>query len=97
MKADLRPTAEKNVKGALILGEIARQNEIDVDEKELSQGFEDVAEQSGHPAETVRKYYEANNLVETFRHTLIKEKTLKYLVENASVTEVELEKKAEKE
>ena len=94
MKADLRPTAEKNVKGALILGEIARQNEIDVDEKELSQGFEDVAEQSGHPAETVRKYYEANNLVETFRHTLIKEKTLKYLVENASVTEVESDRKA---
>ena len=97
MKTDLRPAAEKNVKAALILGEIARQNEINVDEKELSQGFEDMAAESGHPAETVRKYYEANDLLESYRETLIKEKTLKYLVENASVTEVEPEKKAEKE
>lgn len=97
MKSDLKPTAEKNVKGALILGEIAKLNEIDVDEKELTQGIEDMAAESGHPAETVRKYYEANDLVESFRQTLIKEKTLKYLVENASVTEVEPDKKAEKE
>ena len=97
MKSDLRPTAEKNVKGALILAEIAKQNEIDVDEKELSQSFEDMAKDAGHPAETIRKYYEANDLVESFRQTLAKEKTLKYLVENASVTEVESNKKAEKE
>ena len=97
MKSELRPTAERNVKAALILGNIAAQNNIDVDEKELSESFEDMAEESGHPVETVRKYYEANDLIETYRQTLIKEKTLKYLVENASVTEVELEKKAEKE
>ena len=97
MKSELRPTAERNVKAALILGNIAGQNNIDVDEKELSESFKDMAEESGHPVETVRKYYEANDLVETYRQTLIKEKTLKYLVENASVTEVESEKKAEKE
>jgi len=97
MKTDLRPAAEKNVKGALILGEIAKQNEIDVDEKELSQSFEDMAKDAGHPAETIRKYYEANDLIESFRQTLIKEKALKYLEENASVTEVEPDKKAEKE
>ncbi len=97
MKTDLRPTAEKNVKASLILGKIAQENEFDVDEDELSKSFEDLAGQSGHPAETVRKYYEANDLVESFRQTLIKEKTLNYLVENASVTEVEPEKKGEKE
>ncbi len=97
MKSELKPTAERNVKAALILGNIAGENDIDVDEKELSEGFAEMAEGSGHPVETVRKYYEANDLMETYRQTLIKEKTLKYLVENASVTEVEPEKKAEKE
>ncbi|MBN2419091.1 MAG: trigger factor [Deltaproteobacteria bacterium] len=97
MRSDLRPTAEKNVKAALILGEIARLNEIDVNDNELTQSFEDMAKEAGHPAETIRKYYEANGLVDSFRETLIKEKTLKYLVENASVTEIESVKKAEKE
>ena len=97
MKSELRPTAEKNVKAALILGEIANLNKIDVDDDELSLRFEDMANETGHPAETIRKYYEANDLVESFRESMIKEKTLKYLVENASVTEVEPEKKTEKE
>ncbi len=97
MKSDLRPAAERNVKAALILGKISEQNEIDVDDKELDQSFEDMAKDAGHPAETIRKYYEANDLVDSFRQTLIKEKTLKYLVENASVTEVDPDKKAEKE
>ena len=97
MKSDLKPTAEKNVKRALILAEIAKQNEIDVDDKELDQSFEDIAKDAGHPAETIKKYYEANDLVESFRQTMIKEKTLKFLVENASVTEVESVKKTEKE
>ncbi len=89
MKNDLRPGAEKNVKGALILGEIARLNELEIDEKEIEKGFEDLSGESGYPAETIRKYYETNNLIDTFRQTLLKEKTLNYLVENASVKEVE--------
>ena len=89
MRNDLKPAAEKNVKGALILGEIAKLNELDVDEKEIQKAFEDMANEAGYPAETVQKYYESNNLMDTFRQTLIKEKTLNYLVENASVIEVE--------
>lgn len=97
MQSDLRPAAEKNVKGALILGEVARLNELDIDEKELQAGFESIAKETGHPADIVRKYYESNNLADTFRQTLLKEKTLNYLVENASVTEVEpVEKEEEK-
>ncbi len=92
MKSDLKPTAEKNVKKAFILGKIAGQDNINVDEKELTQGFEDMAINSGYPVETVRKYYEANDLIETYRDNLIKEKTLKYLVENARVIEVESKK-----
>lgn len=89
MRTDLKPAAEKNVKGALILGEIARLNDLDIDEKEIQEGFEDMAREAGYPAETIRKYYESNNLLDTFRQTLLKEKTLNYLVENASVKEVE--------
>ena len=48
-----------------------------------------MAREAGYPAETVRNYYESNNLMDTFRQTLIKEKTLNYLVENANVKEVE--------
>ena len=74
---------------ALILGEIARLNDLDIDEKEIEEGFEDVSREAGYPAEAIRKYYESNNLIDTFKQTLLKEKTLNYLVENASVKEIE--------
>jgi hypothetical protein len=40
-------------------------------------------------AEIIRKYYEANNLVDSFQQNLLEEKTLNYLVEGAKISEVE--------
>jgi trigger factor len=97
MKTEFRPIAERNIKASLILGKIASLEKLEVDEKELSDSFEEMAKESGHPADELRKYYEANDYIESLMQSLIKEKTLKYLVENASVTEVEPVKKAEKD
>ncbi len=96
MKIEFRPIAEKNIKASLILGKIAKLEKFEVDEKELSESFEEMAKESGHPAEELRKFYEANDYMEGLKQSLLKEKTLKYLVEHASVTEVEPIKKAEK-
>jgi trigger factor len=96
MKMEFRPIAERNIKASLILGKIAKLEKLEVDEKEIADSFEEMAKESGHPADEVRKYYEANDYIEGLKQSLIKEKTLKYLVENASVTEVEPIKKAEK-
>jgi trigger factor len=98
LKEDLRPASEKRVKDMLVLGEIARSNDLNITEAELSGGFKELALSTGQEPEALRKYYETNNLGESFRQQLLEEKTLNYLVKGAKITEVEADKiKREKE
>ena len=92
LREEFRPVSENLVKGMLILGEIAKQNDLTISEEDESEGFKMKAASMGHDPETLRKYYEANNLMDSFRHTLLKEKTLNFLVDNAKVTEVDADK-----
>jgi trigger factor len=89
LKQKIRPKSERRVKDMLILSEVARQKDLDVDEKEISDGFARLAEGLGQDPVSIRKYYEANNLMGTFRQGLLEEKTLNYLVKCATVKEVE--------
>ena len=92
LKQDLRPASEKRVKDMLVLGELARSNDLNITEAELSGGFKDLALSTGQDPEALRQYYEANNLRESFRQQLLEEKTLNYLVKGANITEVEADK-----
>ena len=102
LRADFRPASERRVKEMLVLEEIAKKDEITVDEADLEEGFKDVAASMGQEPEIVRQYYEARGLIDSFKDKLVEEKTLNYLVENAKVLEVERDelsenKNAEKE
>jgi trigger factor len=96
LRGNLRPGSEKRVKEMLILGKIARDNELSVDEVELTEGFRNMAQNMGQELQVVRKYYEANQLVDSFRESLLEEKTLNYLVNGAKVIELKADKKKEK-
>jgi trigger factor len=87
LKENLAPGSKKRVKEMLILGEIARKDNLTIDETELSEGFKEMSVGIGQEPEIIRKYYEANNLIESFREQLLEEKTLKYLVENAKIVD----------
>jgi len=89
LKKDFRSTSEKRVKERLILSEIAKQDEISVDEGELKEGFRVLASTTGQDTETLQKYYEARDLVDSMKEKLLEEKTLNYLVEHANIKEVE--------
>jgi trigger factor len=92
LKQDLKPASEKRVKDMLVLGEIARSNDLNITEAELSGGFKDLALSTGQDPEALSQYYEANNLRESFRQQLLEEKTLNYLVKGANIIEVEADK-----
>ena len=96
LRENLRPGSEKRVKEMLVLGKIARDNELSVDEVELTEGFRNMAQNMGQELQVVRKYYEANQLVDSFRESLLEEKTLNYLVNGAKVIELKADKKKEK-
>jgi trigger factor len=54
LKEEFRPTSEKRVKELLVLGEIARQNDLNIDEKELAEGFKEMATRMGQDHEIIR-------------------------------------------
>jgi trigger factor len=92
LKGEIRPGAEKRVKGMLILADIAHKNKLTVEEAELTENFKQMSEETGVDPDTIRKYYESHNLIDNIRQVILKEKTLKYLVENAKVKDVPAEK-----
>ena len=89
VREDFRVASERRVKDLLILGEIAKQNDLSLTETELEEGFADLAKGIGQDPKVVRQYYEAKDLLEGFRDRLLEEKTLNYLVKGAKIREVE--------
>jgi trigger factor len=89
VREDFRPASEKRVKDLLILGEIARLNDLSLSEIEVEEGFADLAKGIGQDPKVIRQYYEAKGLLEGFRDRLLEEKTLNYLVRGAKIREVE--------
>jgi len=89
LREEFRAPAKNRVKNLLILGEIAKQENIEVGEEDLTNSYRNIAENMGQDIETIRKYYEAKNLVDSLKEKLLEEKTLNYLVEHAKILEVD--------
>jgi len=85
LREEMRPAAEKRVKDLLILGEIAKENDLAVSETDLSDGYREMGEKFGQDPQVLRQYYEANQLVDSLRERLLEEKTLNYLVQTANI------------
>ena len=92
IREDFRAASERRVKNMLILGEIANKDNITVNEEELEEGFRELALSMGQDPKVVRAYYEATQAEEAFREKLLEEKTLNYILEGATIIEVEAEK-----
>jgi trigger factor len=96
LKEEIRPVSEKSVKNLFIISEIANQNKITVAENDITDGLGKMAKDFGTNYETIRQYYEANDLMDSYRQTLLREKTLNYLVENAKIIAVDKDKITDK-
>ena len=89
LKKEFRPASEKRVREMLILDRIAKQDQINIDDDDLEEGYGKLAESMGQDVETVKKYYEARGQVDSLKEELLKEKTLNYLVDHANISEME--------
>lgn len=88
LREDFRAVSEKRVREMLILGEIADQEKITLDEDDLAEGFKNLAASTGEDPDTLRKYYEKRDLLDSLREKLLEEKTLNYLIEHAKIKKV---------
>jgi len=88
MREDFRKGAEEKVKEDLVLGKIADSEDIGIEEHEIREGFQKLAAETGRDLATLQRYYEENNLVDSFKNQLLVEKILNHCVQGAKITEV---------
>jgi trigger factor len=79
--------AVKRVKLYFILDEIARRENINVDEKEISDMLNLLAQQSNTTLETVKKHYTDNNLIGYLRNQIKENKITEFLFGRVEIKE----------
>ncbi|MEW6664950.1 MAG: trigger factor [Thermodesulfobacteriota bacterium] len=89
LREEFRPGCMRRVKELLILGEVARQNGLTVEDAELEEGFSQMAAGMNQDPAAVKRYYETNELTDSYRQRLLEEKTLNYLVKGARIKAIE--------
>lgn len=86
MEKTLRAQAEKKVRAAILMGELARQNEMKVEPAEVDARLAQIAEQTGKHIAKVRVEY-AGERRESLENKILEDKLLDYLLARAKVTE----------
>ena len=89
LRDDYRPEAEKRVKVALILEKISKDQSLEVTEEDLNDSIMEVARDTGQPPETIRDIYNKNNMMDSLNEGILAEKTLKYIIDSATIEEIE--------
>ncbi len=83
------PQAEREVRGALLLDEIAGIENVEVGDAEINAEIEAIAQYSGRTAEEVRDILTKDNGTNSIAERLRNRKAIEILVENANITEGE--------
>lgn len=83
-----RDTAVDQVKGTLLLEAIGKQEGIAVEEGEVDGRLEEIAKMANAPLEMVQKYYAGAEAREGLLAQIAEEKVVRFLIDNARVTEV---------
>ena len=94
-REELRPQAEADVRGSLLLEQIAQEEKIDVSPEEIEAEIQAIADNSRQPIEQVRSVLTKEGGERSIASRLRNRKALDLLVENAKVTEAEWSEKSE--
>lgn len=83
--------AAQQVKGELLLDAIAQQEGMVVEDEEIEAKIQAFADESKTPLEQVQKYFENDQAKSGLKGQVLQEKVSKFLLDEATVTEVEPE------
>jgi len=85
LRESLTPSAEKEVRGSLILEKVAEVEKLSVSEAEVDQRLQQLAAQLNQRMEAVKTYYEKKDRLEDLRAIMLEEKTLDFLLSKANL------------
>ncbi|NWF53645.1 MAG: trigger factor [Syntrophaceae bacterium] len=87
LRESLAPSAEKEVRGMLILEKVAEMENITVTDAEMQQRLEQLATQMNQRVEAVKNQFQKNDRLEELRAAIREEKTLDFLLSQANIIE----------
>ncbi|MDR1921324.1 MAG: trigger factor [Candidatus Adiutrix sp.] len=89
LREDLRPAAVNNVKAALVLDQIARDNNVEINEEDIARELAEMSEEYSQPVDVLREYYQSRNLMANLREGLKISKTIDLIKNQAIIKEVD--------
>jgi trigger factor len=95
IKEKMKPEAEEMVKAHLILLEVARREELSVSNQEVEQHLYQMAMESGEDPKQLKDYYEQNNMMFALRDSLLADKAMEMIYEQAQIEEVDASSEAQ--
>lgn len=87
LRKDFELRAEERIKGEIILKKIAETELIIVDDDEVHERMKKMAEDNRRNYEEIEKFYREYNMIDSLRASIVEEKTLAFLQDNAVVKE----------
>ncbi len=89
--ATYREMAVQQVKADLLVASIAQQENFDASDEDVDAKIKELAESNNAPLEQVQQYFDNEQAKAGIKSQIVHDKVLKYLRDNAKITEVEKE------
>ena len=89
--ATYREMAVQQVKADLLVASIAQQENFDASDEDVDAKIKELAESNNAPLEQVQEYFNNEQAKSGIKSQIVHDKVLKYLRDNAKITEVEKE------
>ncbi|QOC21524.1 trigger factor [Wenzhouxiangella sp. AB-CW3] len=86
----LRASAEQRVRLGMLLGELARQNNIEIDPARVQARIEEVAETYDQPSEVIELYRSEPHLMDQIENVVLEDQVIDWVLENAKVEDKEM-------
>jgi len=87
MLEHFREPARKRVRSAMLLGELATQNEIAIDAVKVREAIEEIAQTYEEPREVIQMYYGEQRLLQSVENSVLENQVVDWVVDNAKVTD----------
>jgi len=87
---NLRGSAEQRVRLGMLLGELARQNDISIDPARVQARIEEIAETYDQPSEVIELYRSEPRLMDQVENMVLEDQVIDWVLDNAKVENKEL-------
>lgn len=86
-KKKFKDEAVRRVRLLFILDDIADKENIETTDDDVKEAYKSISAQTGQPEDTVKNYYEKEDMVESLKDKVRESKVIQFLLKNAQITE----------